>query len=360
MAIEKVPRHPEELELLRLYSAVDPVQNLGASLRDAARLDEFVVRARTSLERSLLTPSRLHGLRAEALFRATLIALGRFRLLADEDAGQPYYDAAGGRVSPPDFRVVDNDNAQLLVEVKSVKNADPLKPAVLRSADVAAWGRWGNLTGTPVAVAFWWATPGIWTLVDVDRLTTRGTKLEIGLAEAVAVNEMSRFDDCLLATIPPLTLRLHVDNREASDDPSNAGSAAVTCVEILAAGHALTDELERRIAFFLLRFGRWEVEQELQFGADGNVVTIDLVGRPPQPADAANDGQPFASVGMLSSLYAALFTEATISIEGDVDQLDHRPRPGELADLIPDDFWDRPGRVLPIWRLVIEPAEPSS
>jgi hypothetical protein len=59
MAIKKVPRTPEELELLRLYATVEPVQALDASLRDAGRMEEFLQTARTSLERSLATPSRV-------------------------------------------------------------------------------------------------------------------------------------------------------------------------------------------------------------------------------------------------------------------------------------------------------------
>lgn len=120
MAIQKVPRDPEHLEMLRLYAAIDPVEAVGAGLRDTERLDEFLARARASLEHSIATPSRMHGLRAQALFQATLVALGQFRLLIDEDAGDPYYDDNIGRLAPPDFRVVDNAGETLLIEVKSV------------------------------------------------------------------------------------------------------------------------------------------------------------------------------------------------------------------------------------------------
>jgi len=89
------------------------------------------------------------------------------------------------------------------------------------------------------------------------------------------------------------------------------------------------------------------------------VVTIDLVARPPIVDDQKPARQDFASVGMLSSLYAALFDDVTLSAEGEVDQLDHRPAPGELAKLIPDDFWDRADRA-PLWRLNIQPVDPDT
>jgi hypothetical protein len=360
MAIQKVPRDPENLEMLRLYAAVDPIQAVGAGLRDAARLDEFLQRARTSLGRSVDTASRVQGLRAQALFRATLVALGQFRLLVDEDAGDPYYDDDAGRVSPPDFRVVDRESQTLLIEVKSVKLNDPLKPFRLRARDVEAWRRWGDLTGAPVALALWWAWPGQWTLTSLDMLRARGSKLEIDVIDAMAANEMSRFGDCLLGTRPPLVFRLHVKQEGAVDPGTSRVQVRVGDVDLLAGGRTLEDELERRIAFYFLRFGKWEVEQELQYGPGGDVVTIDLVARPPVIDHKEQVAQDFAFVGMLSSLYAALFDEATLSAEGKVDHLDHRPDPGELAKLIPRDFWDRADRALPLWRLNIQPVDPNA
>lgn len=359
MAIQKIPRDPEHLEMLRLYSAVDPVEAVGAGLRDTERLDEFLARARASLEHSIATPSRMHGLRAQTLFRATLVALGQFRLLIEEDAGDPYYNDDIGRLAPPDFRVVDSAGETLLVEVKSVKLNGPLKPFGVRKSDVEAWRRWGELTGTPVSLALWWAIPGRWTLVSLDHLRPRGSKLEIDLPRAIAADEMSRFGDCLLGTKPPLIFRVHCEQEGPIDAKTGEASVRITDTEMLVDGRKLIDEFERRIAWVFFRFGGWEIERELQHGSGDDVTAIDLVARPLDSGDARQAQQDFASVGMLSSLYAALFNEATLSPEGEVDQLEHRPEPGELADLIPDDFWDRPDRVLPLWRFNIQPRSPE-
>lgn len=359
MAIKKVPRDPESLEMLRLYATLDPIEAAGSGLRDPERLEEFVRRARDSIEHSVATPSRMHGLRAQALFRATLVALGKFRLLTEEDAGAPYYDDRCGRVSPPDFRLVDQEGETLLVEVKSVKTNNLLKPFGVRVADVEAWQRWGELVGAPVSLALWWAVPGQWTLVNLDRLQPRGSKLEIDFPGAYAANEMSRLGDSLLGTKPPLVFRMKVRQLGDIDPQTGKARVEVTSVDLMADDRTLSDELERRIAWYFLRFGRWEVKQEPQLGPTGEVIAIDLVAQP-EIVDAERQAeQDFASVGMLSSLYAALFDEATLSAEGEVDELDHRPEPGELAALIPDDFWDRPDRVLPLWRLNIEQPHPG-
>lgn len=359
MTIQKVPRDPENLEMLRLYAAVDPTEAVGAGLRDTERLDEFLARARTSLERSIATPSRMHGLRAQAMFRATLVALGQFQLLIDEDAGDPYYDDDIGRLAPPDFRIVDSAGDALSIEVKSVKLNDPLKPFGVRKSDVEAWRRWGELTGAPVSLALWWAIPGRWTLVSLDHLQPRGSKLEIDLPHAIVADEMSRFGDSLLGTKPPLIFRVHCEQEGPIDAETGEASIRITDTEMLVDGRKLVDKLERRIAWVFFRFGGWEAEQELQHGPGGDVTAIDLVACPPGSDDERQAQQEFASVGMLSSLYAALFNEATLSPEGDVDQLEHRPEPGELADLIPDNFWERPDRVLPLWRFNIQPRNPE-
>jgi hypothetical protein len=46
---------------------------------------------------SVQKASRLHGLRAEALFRAVLVALGGFTLLTDVDGGDPTLTIPAGQ-----------------------------------------------------------------------------------------------------------------------------------------------------------------------------------------------------------------------------------------------------------------------
>jgi hypothetical protein len=301
----------------------------------------------------------MRGLRVQALFRATLVALGQFRLLTDEDAGEPYYDDRMGRIAPPDFRVVDRDGETMLVEVKSVRPRDPLGPYRTRASDVDAWRRWGELTGAPVALALFWVSANQWTLVDIERLRQRGAKYEISLGEAMAANAMGRFGDCLLGTRPPLILRLHVEQLVAPDPHAHSAEVRITKTDILASGRVLRDELERKIAWYFMNWSGWEVEQRLTRGPAGRLVTVDLVSRPSSEALEAVAEQGFACVGMLSSLYAALFNEATLSRQGEVDELVHRPEPGELAALIPHDYWDGADRALPLWRLNLEPVDPA-
>jgi hypothetical protein len=380
MAIRKVPRDPERLELLRLYGALQPEQAVGSSLAEPARMNEFLARARRSLEGSLASPSRLYGVLGQAMFRATVVALGQLRLLADEDAGDPYYDDADGELSPPDFRVVDADGKTLLIEVKTARLDDPTGPLRLRAKDVETWRRWGVAVGVPVKLAVWWVVPGLWTLVDLERLRAVDSKREITLPEAMTTNEMSSLGDRMVATLPPLTLRLGVELIERDELDGSAqvdtrirevtllagadkldGSAQVDTrireVTLLAGADKLDDELERRIAWFLLSFGEWEIERHDRVNADGLPVVVDLVARPPEHQLDAVAQQGFMVVGAMSTLYGRLFLEATLAQGGEVAQLDHPPDPGELAELLPADFWAHKGRKLRLWSFILEPAD---
>jgi hypothetical protein len=87
----------------------------------------------------------------------------------------------------------------------------------------------------------------------------------------------------------------------------------------------LENELEKRIAWFIINFSSWDSEETVTFGADGEIATIDIVMNPSEDGLDFVREQGFASVGMLSSLYAALFNSATLSSEGKVDALDHEP-----------------------------------
>lgn len=295
MPTRKVPRDPGGLELLRLYGALQPPGSEGAAVGDPARLEAFIDHARGALQQSLSRPSRLYGVLGQAMFRATVVALGTVRLLVEEDAGEPYYDDTGGTLSPPDFRLVDRQGTTVLVEVKTMHHPTPLKPLRLRPADVDAWRRWGETVGAPVMLAVWWDLPGLWTLTDLAHLQPVGGKQQITLPEALLVNEMARLGDRLIATTPPLTLRLVLSRTDG-----DASSAEVEQAWLLAAGRLLEDPLEQRIAWMILRFGSWDLERSQRTDDDGR-LTVELTAKPTEEAADAAADQGFAMVWVLVS-----------------------------------------------------------
>jgi hypothetical protein len=204
ITIRRQPRDSEGIGSLKLLLALDLPTAAEQAAGEADSVDELTSRLARGARASLDNPSRLHGLRAEAMFRAVLVALGGFQLLVEEDEGQLYYDDAEGPVKLPDYRAVDADSRQLLVEVKTV----PPNPGRLRhsipAAEVHGLRRYGRLTDAPVAVAHYWSAANLWTLVDIERMQPRDGQYELELTEAMKFNQMGRFGDCMLGTVPPL------------------------------------------------------------------------------------------------------------------------------------------------------------
>jgi hypothetical protein len=355
MTIRKIPRDPERIESLKLYASIDPLVAVGADLQDPARLDEFLDRMKTGVSTAVQTASRLHGLRVEALFRAMLVALGGFTLLTDVNGGEPYFDDSDGPVKLPDFCLVDRDGQPLFIEVKSVSPRDPSKPHVISKTEMLGLRRYGELMEAPVAIAHYWTAWNYWTLVRLDELKPKGKKYAIEFQTAVRSNELSRFGDCMLGTVPPLTLRLQVEQAGGQPAASGRMNVRVTGVEILAAGVPLSDNHELDIAWFLMLFGAWPAEDPQMRMKDGVPHAIELSVSPLPEELEMVERQGFGIVGMLSSMYSAMYNELTLMPEGGVRELRHEPDPGELRALIPDDYWDRKDRALSLWRLDIDP-----
>jgi hypothetical protein len=128
-------------------------------------------------------------------------------------------------------------------------------------------------------------------------------------------------------------------------------------VEILAAGVSLTDNQEIDIAWFLMLFGDWPAEDPQMLMKDGAPRAIEMGVNPPPEELEAIERQGFGIIGTLSSMYSAMYNELTLLGDGEVRELRHEPDPGELAALIPDDYWDREDRALPLWKLRAAPTK---
>jgi hypothetical protein len=243
----------------------------------------------------------------------------------------------------------------LLVEVKAV----PPNPRKLRqripAQEVHGLRRYGQLTRAPVAIAHYWSAANLWTLVDLDRMQLRDGQYELELTDALRFNQMGRFGDRTIGTVPPLELRLDVEELGERARPDSA-TVVIRNVELLAAGEPLVDDVEQRIAFLLFRYGRWDVDAPAELDSAGRITSFVLRAAPPEEAREIVEQQGFAMVGALSSMYSAIFNEVTLDDEGAVRRLDHHSEPGELGSLIPADYFQRLDRQLKLWVLQLQPA----
>lgn len=178
---------------------------------------------------------------------------------------------------------------------------------------------------------------------------------ELGWGEAIKFNEMVRFGDRTVGTVPPLELRLEVEEVGDRVRPDTA-TVLIKSTQLLAAGQPLEDQVERKIAFLLFRYGRWNIETPAEIDATGRITSIAVLAAPPPEAQKEVERQGFAFVGALSSMYSAMFNEITLDDEGAVRQLDHHSDPGELGSLIPADYFEGPDRQLKLWVFQLQSA----
>lgn len=356
MVIRRQLRDSEGIGSLKLLSALDLSTVAQRATGESYDVDELIRRFDAGTRASLNNPSRLHGLRTEAMFRAVLVALGSFQLLTEEDEGQVYYEDSKGPVKLPDYRVVDTDGRQLLIEVKTVPpNSRRLRHSI-PAYEAHGLRRYGELTGAPVVVAHYWSTANLWTLVELERMQARDGRHEIELTEAMKFNQMSRFGDRMVGTVPPLELRLDVKELDERTHP-NTATVVIKGTEMLAGGQPLVDQVEQRIAFLLFRYGGWDAETPAVIDSTGRLTSISLQAAPPQDGREIVQQQGFAIVGALSSMYSAMFNEITLDDEGAVLRLDHHSEPGELGSLIPADYFERSDRQLKLWVISLQPED---
>ncbi len=354
--IKRRPRDSDGIGSLKLLSALDLPTAARRAIGEADSVDELIRRLALGARASLENPSRLHGLRTEAMFRAVLVALAGFQLLVEEDEGQVYYEDTLGPVKLPDYRAVDADGAQLLIEVKAV----PPNPRKLRhaipAAEVQGLRRYGELTGAAVAVAHYWSAANLWTLVDLERMQLVDEHYELDLSNGIRFNQMARFGDRTIGTVPPLELRLEVEELGERGRP-DAATVVIRNTQLLAAGQPLADELERQIAFLLFRYGGWDIETPAEVDSTGRITSFALQATPSGGTREIVERQGFAIVGTLSSMYSTIFNEVTLDDEGAVRRLDHHSEPGELGSLIPADYFERSDRHLKLWVLRLRPSD---
>ena len=364
MILRKGREPSQSIEALAWYSQFDtPTTGMGATVQDLQRRQAAVDRLKTGMDESLANEARLHGWRVQNLFEAMIVCLGSIRLIMTEDAGTYYYDEDAGAVKPPDFRVVRSDGQQVLIEVK---NVDPhtYKEVVINERDLKQKQQYADLVATRLLLAHYWSAANHWSVVDPQVLERRKGKLVLRFETAMMANELGLMGDSMIGTRPPLTLSLIADPsqpqraRQISKTEEERGFT-IGGVELSCRGRVLTTVREQRIAWFLMLYGHWEVDQDPHFGGGGRLERISFQVTPPifdEENAKAVRRQGFAIIGNLSEMYSTYYNLMTLTETGEVQRLRHEPDPSVLADLIPSDYWSSPGRDLPIWQLVVSPS----
>ncbi|WP_073217320.1 hypothetical protein [Massilia sp. CF038] len=336
-------RDPEKFGVLELFSALARVNNLKLdSDQDLIQFGKITLNSLTTTRRA---DTILHGKRVEAMFAYIAGALGRCRLIKTEDGGDLF--VSGLPMQAPDYRLVLHDGTVMLVEVKNFHFTSFDECFSINENYLETLERYAEAQGLNLKVAVYFSRIKMWCLLSRDAFVRTGKCFTITVLSAIAKNEMYTLGDVSIATLPQLSLELMGDSDNANEIDIN-GDASVTfkTAKLFCDGNELLDELDQRIAFYLMKYGRWR--QSCQPIIDNNRLLGLLFTSCP---DEVPSGQPFAIVAEMSSMISQAYSEYTVA-NGKPIAIDVIGDPDEFSLCIPLNF---NSTLLPLWRFVLHP-----
>lgn len=341
--MKRMARDPEKFGVLELFAAVARKKNLRLDSDEDFR--KFADLALASLVSSQNSGTIIHGKRAEAMFAYIAGALGKCALIKVEDAGDMF--VKGLPMQAPDYRLVLDDGSIILVEVKNFNPKDILEPFILTQKYYEKIQRYAATQRIPLKIAIYFPSLGFWCLVSPSAFKKTRAGLEITVTKALANNEMSTLGDIMIATLPRLRLEMMADVDEANEiDAEGKAIIIFRSGKIFCEETELHNEIDQRIAFYLMRFGRWK-QKSWPVVRDNKLFGIVFTSS----TDDTFEGQPFAGIGDLSSMIASAYSEYTVA-EGKPFALDVAQDPEDFGLTIPHDFRSQQ---LPLWRFVLQP-----
>ncbi len=339
-------RNPIKFDAIELYTAV--ARERGYELNSPGDLDEFMNALSTSLRASQTNPSLLHGKRVEAMFGIVAGALGRCRLIKQEDGGAIF--STTETLIAPDYRVVLADGNAMLVEVKNFHMKSLSKVFSIPQKTMHGLEEYAELNGLPLKIAVYFSTPNMWFLLSKEAFKKQGRHFVIDFPSAMARNEMALLGDRTIGTLPELAIELRTSSDEA-EIPNENGEVPFIIREIgiYCGGREIIEKEGKDIAFYLMRYGRWPEKDTTPIFEGNKVIGLRSVFTPEEPIEE----QGFDVVGSLSQMVSSAYREQTIK-DGAVSSLDVKQDPEFFKLTIPEDFKDES---LPLWQLIIVPNE---
>jgi len=280
------------------------------------------------------------------MFAHIAATLGKCDIIVEEDSGI-HYDSNPDSVAP-DFRILTLDGEQFFVEVKNFHQKQPMDDFKIKSTYLEKLRAYADKFSVPLKFAVYWSRWGHWALVDSTKLSNSGDHMVLPFLEAFKRNEMASIGDCMVGTIPPLTLRLYADPNEPREIGDN-GLAPFTTqrAEMRSGQTVLNSELDKKIAWHMMLYGNW-IDIERPVSVTGNLIDfVDFCFAPEPPSDEYG----WDIIGSLSEMVSKQYLQQT-SVDGSVKRLVPVGQPDSLGVLIPPDFH---GDDLSLWRLIIEP-----
>ena len=311
--IQPIKRNPQKFDTIELFSLISKEKNY--NLNNVEDIDNFTVDINKSLKENI-NPSLLYGKRIEKTFAYVVSSLGKCRIIKEEDCGEVFTNDI---IKVPDYRIVLVDNSQFLVEVKNYNQKHPNSDYTISIKEFNKYLHYSKVMKVPLYFSIYWSKWRMWTLVDSNIFVKNNNKMSLSFIDATMNNKMSSFFvDYMIATTPPLKIRMYADK---SEDRTTIGSNinfTIEKVEVYCNSILIKDKEEQSIVWNLIMFGRWIETNEVIFEKDSNLVNyIDFIYSP----DEYDDTQPFAHVGDASEIITQQYFYSTSTKDGDIKSI---------------------------------------
>ena len=229
----------------------------------------------------------------------------------------------------------------------NVKSPYSFKKDYLEKVEIYA-----ELHGAQLLFAIYFSRYNKWFLLRKESLIEQKNRYVTDFINAMAQNEMSLLGDRTIATEPDLSIELLADpSQESTVNEQGEANFIIDGVKIYSSDREITDDLEKSIAFYLMRFGTWNEGDAKAIYDNGNFTGVRVTSTPDFPPEE----QGFSMIGELSSMVSSSYGEQTI-YERSIIALDTNLDPsvfsGGLPVEIPDGY---KGKDLPLWQLIMQP-----
>ncbi len=342
--MKRIKRNPEKFEVIDLFTAMGREHGYKLSVEEDT--NNFIDRIGRSLKTSQDNPNLLHGKRVESLFAHVAGALGSCRLIKQEDSGEAF--STEQDIQAPDYKVILNDGNQYFIEVKNCHSSNFASPYPFKKDYLKKVERYAELHGTPLLFAIYFSRHNKWFLLPKKSLIEQKRRYVTDFMNAMAKNEMSLLGDRTIGTEPNLSIELLADrSKESTVNEHGEANFVIGDVKIYSSDREVTDDIEKSIAFYLMRFGSWSENDAESIYDDGDLLGVRFTHSPEFPSEE----QSFSMVGELSSMISSAYGEQTV-YEKSVIALDTNLEPSVFTVKIPEGY---KGKNLPLWQFIIQP-----
>jgi len=337
--LKKFNRNPLKFGVVELYSMLEREKSY--SFDNNKSIDEFIEKIKTSLQQSMKNQSTLHGINTQEMFGHLTNALDKSVIIKQEDSGQIFKMDRSFKI--PDFRLLLNDGQKILVEVKNYyKTKAPYK---IDYDYLNGLIKYAKSFECSLKIAIYWAKWNIWTLVSDSNIKDNGKSYSISLAEAILSNDMNILGDKMLATKPPLKIRVIIDRNTLYLNHNKEPKYKIKNIEIYCNSIRIEDAFEKKIAYHLILTGKWPLHGPFYDKSNKDFIISEFVFEPLEK----DYKKGFSTIGFLSSMYSTLYKFGTMNKNGDVYRISPK-NPQKLSLSIPSNY---KGKYLPLWQFII-------